>query len=282
MNPICTSPLIQRQKENRYPQLPALRMTPEGIAGFLCGFEAKGRRDGTIRSYRRILERLYQGLPEDKGLDGERLARWERGLLDSGDSPRTVNVKIAAVNSFLGYCERRDLQLRPLHPSGEEIQPELTRAEYRRLLQAAKAGGKERTYLLVKTICSTGIRLQDIPQMTVENIAQGGVTLSSGERLSLPDALRQELLDFARKTGVRSGSLFVTRSGEPMDRVNINRSIKSLCRDARVAEEKATPLCLRKLYQSTYAGIRENIDVLVEQAHTRLLEKEEENVGWNV
>ena len=118
--------------------------------------------------------------------------------------------------------------------------------------------------------------------MTVENIAQGGMTLSSGERLSLPDALRQELLDFARKTGVRSGSLFVTRSGEPMDRVNINRSIKSLCRDARVAEEKATPLCLRKLYQSTYAGIRENIDVLVEQAHTRLLEKEEENVGWNV
>ena len=72
-------------------------MTPEGIAGFLCGFEAKGRRDGTIRSYRRILERLYQGLPEDKGLDGERLARWERGLLDSGDSPRTVNVKIAAI-----------------------------------------------------------------------------------------------------------------------------------------------------------------------------------------
>ena len=58
-------------------------------------------------------------------------------------------------------------------------------------------------------------------------------------------------------------------------------SIKQLCRDARVPEEKANPRCLKRLWQSTQDGIRAQIDLLVEQACDRLMETEQFAVGWD-
>ena len=45
-------------------------------------------------------------------------------------------------------------------------------------------------------------------------------------------------------------------------------------------EEKGNPRCLKRLYQSTRAGIEDNISLLVEQAHSRLLEQEQLEIGW--
>ncbi|HIW73916.1 MAG TPA: site-specific integrase [Firmicutes bacterium] len=256
-------------------------MTEQQIGAFLEACRGKGRQSGTIDSYRRSLTALYQALPGEKRLDRAALDAWREELRRAGDSPRTVNAKLSAVNSFLGYCGRKDLRQELERVPADEVQPELTRVEYLRLLQAAKQGGKERTYLLMKVICCMGMALQDIPRMTVEDVRAG--TAASGEgRVYIPEALCRELLEYARRKGLASGPLFVTRRGGPMDRISVNRSIKGLCRAAQVAEEKGTPLCLRKLHQSTYAGIRENMDVLVEQAYARLLEKEELTIGWRV
>ena len=44
---------------------------------------------------------------------------------------------------------------------------------------------------------------------------------------------------------------------------------------------KGSPHCLKRLYQSTRSGIEENIALLVEQAHARLLEQEQLEIGWD-
>ena len=44
---------------------------------------------------------------------------------------------------------------------------------------------------------------------------------------------------------------------------------------------KGNPRCLKRLYQSTRSGIEENIALLVEQAHARLLEQEQLEIGWS-
>ena len=65
-----------------------------------------------------------------------------------------------------------------------------------------------------------------------------------------------------------------------MSRTYVTISIRQLCRAARVPEEKGNPRCLKRLYQSTRAGIEANISLLVEQAHDRLLESEQSHIGW--
>ena len=56
--------------------------------------------------------------------------------------------------------------------------------------------------------------------------------------------------------------------------------MKLIAGTAGVPEEKGSPRCLRKLYQSTRAGIERGISLLVDQAQDRLLEEEQLSVGW--
>ncbi len=65
-----------------------------------------------------------------------------------------------------------------------------------------------------------------------------------------------------------------------MSRTYVSTIIRQLCAAARVPEEKGNPRCLKRLYQSTRTGIEENIAFLVEHAHNRLLEQEQQETGW--
>ena len=65
-----------------------------------------------------------------------------------------------------------------------------------------------------------------------------------------------------------------------MSRTNITQKIHRLCAASGVPEEKGNPRCLKKLYQTTRAGIEANFDLLVEQAMECQLEAEQADVGW--
>ena len=47
---------------------------------------------------------------------------------------------------------------------------ELTRAEYFRLLNAARAAGNKRTQMLLEALCSTGIRVSGLQFITAEAV----------------------------------------------------------------------------------------------------------------
>lgn len=160
-------------------------------------------------------------------------------------------------------------------------QLELTRSEYLRLLSTARALRQERVYLLIKLFTSTGLPVHELEQVTVEAAGEG-VLLLPGEAMPqrLPDCLRRELLDYARRQGISSGPIFVTRTGRPCGRAGVSVSIRRLCRDAQVPPEKGNPRCLRKLYYTTRAEIEATVAQLVEQTHERLLEAEQAAVGW--
>ncbi len=65
-----------------------------------------------------------------------------------------------------------------------------------------------------------------------------------------------------------------------LQRTNITKWIQNLGHDAQVEEEKATPRCLRKLYQTTQASIQDEISLLVLQTYDRMLEAEQRAIGW--
>ena len=263
---------------------PGLRLTPADLEAYLDSLSQLGRGRDTLATYRRNVRALYDGLPEDKTVRPGTLARWQRMLLEKGYSPRTVNVRMSVANSLMAFLGRRDLQsVGALEV--DDVQPELTRSEYLRLLTTARALDKERLYLLVKLFGCTGIPLQELPRVTVEALTEGRVIVHSNgvvQLLHLPDFLRKELLAYARREGTASGPIFHTKGGKPLGRTAVTDSIKQLCRDARVPEEKANPRCLKRLWQSTQDGIRTQIDLLVEQACDRLMETEQLTVGWDV
>ena len=260
-----------------------LTVTWEEVCRYLDSLAARGRRRETIQVYRPKLEAFYHFLPEDKRAAADTLELWRAALLREGYSPGTANTHVSAANGLLAYLGRRDLQLIGQLDTEGEIQPELSRTEYLRLLATARNLGRERTYLMVKVFALTGIRVSELNRVTVRAVEEGRVLTACDGRAQyvlIPACLRKELTVYLRRVGITAGPVFVTRSGRPMRRTQVSGEIRTLCRDARVDGDKSNPRCLRRLYQVTQERIRDSVQILAEQAHERMLEEEQLTVGW--
>ena len=260
-----------------------LTVTWEEVCRYLDSLVARGRRRETIQVYRPKLEAFYHFLPEDKRVAADTLELWRAALLREGYSPGTANTHVSAANGLLAYLGRRDLQLIGQLDTEGEIQPELSRTEYLRLLATARNLGRERTYLMVKVFALTGIRVSELNRVTVRAVEEGRVLTACDGRAQyvlIPACLQKELAVYLRRVGITAGPVFVTRSGRPMRRTQVSGEIRTLCRDARVDGDKSNPRCLRRLYQVTQERIRDSVQILAEQAHERMLEEEQLTVGW--
>lgn len=265
-----------------------LPLTQDSIDGYLEYLRSIGRAQGTLDSYRRKIRRLYQALPENsKLIRRDTLLQWRDKLAEDGFPAGAINQYIIAANGYLEYMGAREFQVTDMLRSTPSPQPELTRSEYLRLLSAARLLGREQTYLLIKVFGNSNLPVQDLSRLTVEVACAGMLSVgrsgckSSKEIIRFPNRVCQELLDYARRSGVQSGPIFRTRTGKLLDRTNVTVSIRRLCGAAQVPEEKGSPRCLRKMYQTTSKSIERNIALLTEQAMERMLEEEQLTVGWD-
>ena len=221
----------------------------------------------TVEKYLRDLRAflLWAGGGE---LSRELVIRWKQTLVEAGYKPRSINSMLASVNAWLRFIGREDCRVKSLRLQRQIYQkPEedLSRAEYQRLLTAARR--KPRLYLLLQTICATGIRVSELRYFTAEAVALGEITVSCKNKtrvILIPDKLKTKLLRYAKDTGVTDGAIFRTRGGKPLDRSNIHHEMKALCAAAGVAPEKVFPHNLRKLFARLFYGLEKDIAKLAD------------------
>lgn len=180
-------------------------------------------------------------------------------------APASVNAALSSLNSFFNFMEWYDLRVKNLKIQKQifvSADKELTKAEYDRLLSAAKQKKNERLYLLMQTICSTGIRVSEVRHITVDAVNRGIAEINcKGKRrqVFLPRQLCQILKQYIKQPKIRSGSVFVTKNGHPLDRSNIWSDMKKLCKAANVSEKKVFPHNLRHLFARTYYSMQKDI-----------------------
>lgn len=260
-------------------------MTEDDIRCFLAFYENLDRAKETVQYYRRKLRRFYQDLPEDKTIHCDTLPKWRESLLQCGYTPGSVNAFLSAANTYLDFIGHREYQLVGQLKEEKPPQPNLSRKEYLRLLQTAKALGKEKVYLLIKVFASTGLFAQDLPEVTVEAVSSGKIVCNQNKYkqiITVPTCLKKELLNYAKACGVLSGPIFRTQDGRPLHRTYVSMIIRSLCEEAGVRGEKGNPKCLRKLYLSTKAEVESDISLLVDRAMEHIMEQEQQVIGWEV
>lgn len=258
---------------------PAQRIDPDLINDFLDWFAVNGRAKGTIGIYRRCLTRLYDALPEGKSIQKGTVEQWRQSLLGDGVAPRTAEVCVSAANSLLDYCGRQELQA-PAHRVKPDLQPELTRDEYHRLLIAARDAGQERAYFLVKTFGTLGLNVSELPLLTAEALQSSRLRLPDGKSVYLPDCFRQELRDYTARRRIDTGPVFCGQGGKPLNRSHIWKTVSDLARLAHVDEEKCNPRCLARLCQQTRDGIRQELELLGDRMYDRLLEEDQPAAPW--
>ncbi len=144
---------------------------------------------------------------------------------------------------------------------------ELTREEYECLVRAAQDAGNQRLSLIIQTICSTGIRVSELKFITVQSVETGmAEVVNKGKRriVFLPRDLRRLLKKYIKSQDITEGPIFVTKSGKPVDRSNIWRDMKKLCKSAGVDEKKVFPHNLRHLFARTYYSLEKDLSRLAD------------------
>ncbi len=200
----------------------------------------------------------------------EKTIAYKQHLIDEGYAIRSVNSVIASLNSYLTFADIPECKLKSLKIQRQIFcseEKELTRAEYERLVNAAKQKGNERLDLIIQTICGTGIRVSELQFITVEAVKCGEAIVSlKGKTRSvfIVKALQKKLLRYIAEQGITEGCVFITRNGKPISRTNIWREMKSLCEQANVNPDKVFPHNLRHLFARTFYGIEKDIAKLAD------------------
>lgn len=226
------------------------------------------RSTATIQKYIRDV-RGFAAFVGTQELNKELVIRYKHILVEKY-APASVNSMLAAVNRFLKKINRYDCTVKALRIQRQAFrgrERELSKAEYFRLLETAKKKKDNWLFMLMQTICATGIRVSELQFITVEAVKGGSAVVSlkgKTRQVLIPAALCRELKRYAQSRGIHSGSIFVTKSGKALDRSNILHAMKALCKEAGVEESKVFPHNLRHLFACLYYKASRDISRLAD------------------
>lgn len=242
-------------------------LTNQTISTFQDYLIKEEKSDATVEKYIRDVRAFFLFAGEQQ-ITKEVVIAYKKHLEESGYAVRSINSMLASLNSMLNYmgwqdCRVKQLKLQKQIYSSEE--KELTKNDYMKLLKASEQN--PRLHLVMQTICSTGIRISELRFFTVESVKKGEVMVDCKNKnriVLIPGKLRELLISYARKHNIQSGTIFVTKNGNPLNRSNIWAQMKKLCRKAGVAPGKVFPHNLRKLFARTFYTIEKDIAKLAD------------------
>lgn len=225
------------------------------------------KSNATIEKYLRDITAFWRYLGREN-VTKEALMLYKKYLLEKNYTIRSINSMLASLNSLLTFLGWTDCKVKCLKQQKQIYCPEekeLTKAEYLRLLEAAKKDSQ--LQLVMQTICGTGIRVSELRFFTVEAAKQGEVAVrckGKSRTILIPGKLKRLLLSYAQKHNIRSGAIFLSRNGKPLNRSCIWAQMKRLCASAGVNPAKVFPHNLRKLFARTFYSIEKDIAKLAD------------------
>ena len=242
-------------------------ITEDNIRGFSHHLEHDEKSQATIDKYHRDVMAFWTFV-RGEPLTKEIVMAYKKHLIEQSYAVCSINSMLASVNAFLEYLDLREYKVKNIRTQRQTYcseDKELSKGEYLRLLEASKKN--EQLNLVIQTICGTGIRVSELQYFTVEAIRAGQVTVACKNKtrtILVPGKLRKLLLGYVRRKQIITGTIFITRSGAPLNRSNIWSAMKRLCEAAGVKASKVFPHNLRKLFARTFYGIEKDIAKLAD------------------
>ena len=243
-------------------------ITAKAIAEFKEHLILEERSEITIEKYIRDVK-AFSAYTQNTAVTKETVIAYKK-YLQENYAVRSVNSMLASINSLVDFLGWHDLRVKSLKLQQQVFCPEekeLTKAEYARLCRTAERKHNERLNLILQTICGTGIRVSELQYITVEAVKQGEAVVNCKAKtrsVFVVKELKQKLLRYAAEQGIKSGMIFVTRTGKPISRTNIWREMKALCEEASVSPQKVFPHNLRHLFARVFYGIEKDIAKLAD------------------
>ena len=239
------------------------KLTVELINQFRNYLINEEKSQATLEKYIRDITAFMVWL-KGRAVDKTTVIEYKNAIIESY-APASANSMLSSINSFFAYMEWYDCKVKTFKIQKQIFankDKELTKADYEKLLRAAKSKSNEKLFLLMQTICGTGIRVSELRFITKESVLKGQASINCKGKMRiviLPDKLCAALRRYAKEQKIETGSIFVSKNGKPLDRSNIWKMLKNLCEDAGVSKNKVFPHNFRHLFARTYYSIEKDV-----------------------
>lgn len=221
----------------------------------------------TIEKYIRDIKKFSEYIGQNE-ITKIAMIEYKNFLQEKNYKPSSINSMLAAINSLLEFIGEKDCRVKFLkcqRQTYETKEKELTKQEYKALLCAAKKNNQ--LYVLMQTICGTGIRVSEVKYITVDAVKKGETTVrckNKNRTILIPAQLQKLLTAYIKHKKISGGPVFVSKYGRPLDRSYIWKMMKSLCEKANVLKNKVFPHNLRKLFARTFYAAEKDIAKLAD------------------
>lgn len=229
------------------------RLEETMLQEFRAYLSEEEKSQATISKYLRDIQAFFRAVGIGGTVTKETVMEYKEKLVGAY-APASVNSMLAAVNRFLDWRGWAGCMVKTLKIQREifrDKERELTKSEYLRLLKTARKEKRKRLGLIMETLGCTGIRIGELRFITVEAVKNGQATVTlkrKTRRVLIPKKLCQTLQRYIKEQKIKTGSVFVTRGGKPVDRSNVLHEMKGICELAGVEKSKVFPHNFRHLF----------------------------------
>lgn len=232
-------------------------------------FEAHLRRnnlsENTISSYLLTI-RMYQQLSGE--ITKQNLLAF-KGYLIETYKPKTVNLRIQAINKYLDFIKEEKLRLAPVKIQQKNfLENVISDADYKFLKNCLKRDGNWEWYFVVRYLAATGARVSELIQIKVEHVFNGYFDLYSKggklRRLYIPKKLKTETEAWLAEKGVTSGYLFLNRFGDRITVRGISQQLKNYANKYGLNPKVVYPHSFRHRFAKNFLEKYNDISLLAD------------------
>ena len=232
-------------------------------------FEAHLRRENlsenTIASYLLTI-RMYRQLSGE--ITKQNLLAF-KGYLIETYKPKTVNLRIQAINKYLDFIKKEKLRLAPVKIQQKNfLENVISDADYKFLKNCLKRDGNWEWYFVVRYLAATGARVSELIQIKVEHVFNGYFDLYSKggnlRRLYIPKKLKTETETWLAEKGVISGHLFLNRFGDRITVRGISQQLKNYAHKYGLNPKVVYPHSFRHRFAKNFLEKYNDISLLAD------------------
>lgn len=216
----------------------------------------------TIEKYRRDIM-VFLETQGDGELEKQDLINYRTELLKVHRTS-SVNSYLISLNQFFRWLGDGELVVKTLRiQRNSSLENVISGEEYLRLLKSAQETGRQRDYLLLRTLAATGIRVSELSAITYEGVLRGSIEVECKRKfrkIYISEALTCQLLDYCARQNITSGVVFRgRRPGQTLQPSSVWKLFKRAAARCGIDESKAYPHSLRHLFAKTYMSKVGNI-----------------------
>lgn len=171
--------------------------------------------------------------------------------------PKTVNLRIQAMNKYLVFVGKTKLRLKSVKVQQRSyLENVISNADYTFLKNKLKKEDNLEWYFVVRFLAATGARVSELVQIKVEHVQVGyyDIYTKGGKirRIYIPKTLRAETEKWLQTLNRTSGYLFLNRFGERITTRGISQQLKNYAVKYGLNEKVVYPHSFRHRYAKNF------------------------------